>query len=65
MKVRYLLIFFILLTPAALRAQNGRSVSGLVKDTTGQTLPGSVIRLLTDKDSTSTTTDAAALPSRG
>ncbi len=54
-----------MLTPAALRAQNGRSVSGLVKDTTGQTLPGSVIRLLTDKDSTSTTTDAAALPSRG
>ena len=58
MKMRYFLLAFIFLLPVSVFAQNGRTVSGVVKDSTGLTLPGATLKLLTGTDSISTATDA-------
>ncbi|HEY4196120.1 MAG TPA: carboxypeptidase-like regulatory domain-containing protein, partial [Mucilaginibacter sp.] len=58
MKLRYLLALIILITVTQTYAQTGRQVSGVVKDSTGITLPGSTIKLFTSpKDSLVTATD--------
>lgn len=59
MKIRYLFlaaIAFIINTQVY--GQSGRQVSGIVKDSSGVTLPGSTIKLLTGTDSLTTATDA-------
>nr|WP_295931834.1 outer membrane beta-barrel family protein [uncultured Dyadobacter sp.] len=50
------LIFFFALSAAL--AQSGRSISGTVKDSGNQTLPGATVRLLKASDSTFVTGDA-------
>lgn len=57
MKFRHLLLAIILLLTTGAFAQTGRQISGIVKDSTGVTIPGATIKLLTGKDSLSTATD--------
>lgn len=57
MKLRYFLIAAALLISLHGFAQTGRDVHGTVQDTTKQPLPGSTVKLLTGKDSITTTTD--------
>ncbi|TSD67902.1 outer membrane beta-barrel protein [Inquilinus sp. KBS0705] len=59
MKLVYFLFAAALLVSTGSYAQTGRDVSGTIKDSTGVTLPGSLVRILTGKDSLSTSTDAA------
>jgi len=58
MKLRYLLAALAFILSANAYAQTGREVSGLVKDSTGATLPGTSIKMLTGKDSSTVATDA-------
>jgi hypothetical protein len=58
MKFRYLLIAVAILTSIQACAQTGRDVRGTVKDSTGLTLPGTTVKILTGKDSSAITTDA-------
>jgi Outer membrane protein beta-barrel family/Carboxypeptidase regulatory-like domain len=58
MKLRYFLAVAAFIINIQAYAQTGRQVSGIVKDSTGITLPGSTIKLLTGKDSLTTATDA-------
>ena len=58
MKIRYFLIAIIVLFSIKTYAQTGRTVSGVVKDSTGLTLPGTTLKLLTGKDSITVATDA-------
>jgi hypothetical protein len=58
MKFRYLLIAVAILTSIQAFAQTGRDVRGTVKDSTGLTLPGTTVKILTGKDSSAITTDA-------
>ncbi|HTD40738.1 MAG TPA: carboxypeptidase regulatory-like domain-containing protein, partial [Mucilaginibacter sp.] len=57
MKLKYLLSAIILIITAQAYAQTGRPVSGIVKDSTGTTIPGATIKLLTGKDSLLVATD--------
>ena len=63
MKLKYLLSVIILIIATQAYAQMiqtgqaSRQVSGVVKDSTGTTLPGATIKLLTGKDSTTVATD--------
>jgi hypothetical protein len=58
MRYSYLLITLALLLSFKSYAQTGREISGTVQDSTGITLPGTAVKLLTDKDSLSVITDA-------
>ncbi|WP_428328688.1 outer membrane beta-barrel protein [Mucilaginibacter sp.] len=58
MKLLYFFIAALLLISTQSFAQTGRDVHGTVQDSTKLTLPGSTIKLLTDKDSLTTVTDA-------
>jgi len=58
MKLKYLLAAIIILISAQVYAQAGRIVTGIVKDTTGITLPGTTVKLFIGKDSTVVATDA-------
>jgi hypothetical protein len=58
MKLKYLLAVITLIINVQLYAQTDRPVSGAVKDSTGTTLPGSTVKLLTGKDSLTVATDA-------
>ncbi|MDB5134749.1 MAG: outer rane beta-barrel protein [Mucilaginibacter sp.] len=58
MKIKYFLAAIAFIICSQVYAQTGRQVSGVVKDSTGITLPGSTIKLLMGKDSLSTATDA-------
>src|SRR5437879_2430095 len=59
MKHKYLLFFIApFLITARVYAQTIHQVSGAVKDSTGITLPGSTVKLLTGKDSMAVATDA-------
>jgi len=57
MKFRYFLVLITLIISAQTYAQTGRQVSGVVKDSTGITLPGTTVKLLTGTDSLSVGTD--------
>lgn len=57
MKLKYVLTLTMMLIGTALMAQT-RQVSGLVKDSTGLTLPGTVVRMYFGTDSTATAADA-------
>lgn len=57
MNLKYFLSVVALMLSLSTFAQTARDVSGNVKDSTGVTLPGTTIKLLTAKDSTTTTTD--------
>ena len=57
MKLKHILTVLILAITAQVYAQSGRPVSGIVKDSTGTTIPGATIKLLTGKDSTIVATD--------
>ncbi|MDO3624810.1 TonB-dependent receptor [Mucilaginibacter sp. BT774] len=57
MKLKHLLTVIILIITAQAYAQTGRPVSGVVRDSTGTTIPGATIKLLTGKDSTTVATD--------
>jgi hypothetical protein len=57
MKLKHLLTILILTITAHAFAQTGRPVSGVVKDSTGTTIPGATIKLLTGKDSLTVATD--------
>jgi len=62
MRIKYFLLAVILLiTTGQLYAQNGRTITGVVKDSTGITIPGAAIKLYVGKDSLQTTTDANGL----
>ena len=59
MKLKYLFAFLALIATTHTFAQAGRQVSGVVKDSTGITLPGSTIKLyISSTDSLVTATDA-------
>ncbi len=58
MRQLYLFIALVLLRCTSGFAQTGRDVHGTVIDSTKATLPGSIIKLKTGKDSISTATDA-------
>src|SRR5437879_2703481 len=58
MKLIYFFITALLLTSVTGFAQTGRDVRGTVIDTTKATLPGSSVKLITDKDSVTTITDS-------
>ncbi|HVS93543.1 MAG TPA: outer membrane beta-barrel protein [Mucilaginibacter sp.] len=58
MKIRHLLLALLLIISADVFAQTGRPVTGLVKDSTGMTIPGAAIKILMGKDSLQTATDA-------
>ncbi len=58
MKFLYFLSAFILLISVRSYAQTGRDVHGTVVDSTKQTLPGSTVKILTGKDSSTTITDS-------
>lgn len=58
MRYSYLLITLALLLSLKSYAQTGRQVSGTVQDSTGTTLSGTAVKLLTDKDSLNVITDA-------
>lgn len=57
MKLRYLLIAISFIISIQVYAQTGRQVSGVVKDSTGITLPGTTVKLLTGTDSLVVATD--------
>src|SRR3569833_3259240 len=57
MKLKYLLAAFVVFITAQVYAQTGRTVSGVVKDTTGITLPGTTVKIFTGKDSSVVATD--------
>ncbi|HEY4194508.1 MAG TPA: carboxypeptidase-like regulatory domain-containing protein, partial [Mucilaginibacter sp.] len=58
MKLKHLLTVIILIIAAhAFAQQPGRPVSGVVKDSTGTTIPGATIKLLTGTDSVTVATD--------
>jgi hypothetical protein len=57
MKLRYLFTTIIFIISIQAYAQTGRQVSGVVKDSTGITLPGTTVKLLTGKDSLIVATD--------
>jgi len=58
MKLKPLLTVIILFIAAhAFAQQTGRPVSGVVKDTTGTTIPGATVKLLTGTDSITVATD--------
>lgn len=57
MKLKHLLTVIILTITAHVFAQTGRPVTGVVKDSTGTTIPGTTIKLLTGKDSMIVATD--------
>jgi hypothetical protein len=58
MKLRHLLTVIILFVTAhAFAQQTSRPVSGVVKDSTGTTIPGATIKLLTGTDSMTVATD--------
>jgi len=59
MKLKYFLAAIIFLISAQVFAQTGRVVTGIVKDTTGTTLPGTTVKLFIGKDSTIAATDAS------
>jgi hypothetical protein len=58
MKLKYFFAAIIILISAHVFAQTGRIVTGIVKDTTGITLPGTTVKLFIGKDSTVAATDA-------
>src|SRR5579864_6196102 len=59
MKLKYLFTLLALIITTQTFGQAGRQVSGVVKDSTGITLPGSTIKLFTSAtDSLVTSTDA-------
>lgn len=58
MKLKYFLAAIIILISVQVYAQTGRIVTGIVKDTTGITLPGTTVKLFLGKDSTVVATDA-------
>ncbi len=58
MKLKYLIAAILFIITAQAYAQGGRQVSGVVKDSTGITLPGVSVKMLTGKDSISWPTDA-------
>src|SRR5579863_310257 len=58
MKLKYFLAAIVILISAQVYAQTGRIVTGIVKDTTGVTLPGTTVKLFIGKDSTVVATDA-------
>ncbi|GAA3981238.1 TonB-dependent receptor [Mucilaginibacter dorajii] len=58
MKTVYLFIITSLISFTSF-AQTGRQIKGIVKDSTGVTLPGTTIKLLTGTDSTTVITDNA------
>src|SRR5258708_40148401 len=57
MKLKYLLTTIAFIITIQAYAQTGRQVSGVVKDSTGMTIPGTTIKLLTGKDSLVVATD--------
>ena len=57
MKLKNLLTVTILFITAHAFAQTGRPVSGVVKDSTGTTIPGATVKMLTGKDSLTVATD--------
>ncbi|MGZ3928985.1 MAG: TonB-dependent receptor [Mucilaginibacter sp.] len=57
MKLKYLLAAIAFIVSIQAYAQTGRQVSGVVKDSTGITIPGTTIKLLTGKDSAIVATD--------
>ena len=57
MKLKYLLSILILIVTLQVHGQAGRPVSGIVQDSTGITIPGATIKLLTGKDSMLVATD--------
>ena len=58
MKLKYFLAVFAFIAATQAYAQTGRQVSGVVKDSTGITIPGSTIKLfITTKDSLVSATD--------
>src|SRR3569833_92997 len=59
MKLKYLLAAIIIFITAQVHAQTGRVVTGTVKDSTGVTLPGVIVKLLVGKDSSVVATDGA------
>jgi hypothetical protein len=61
MKLRYFFVALMMFTGLSTFAQTGRDVSGVVKDSTGLTLPGTTVRILTGKDSSTTITDASGV----
>jgi len=54
MKRPILIILFFLLAAVALQAQTLHEVRGIIQDTTGTTLPGTVVKLISASDSLST-----------
>ncbi len=58
MKFLYFLSAFILLISVKSYAQTGRDVHGTVVDSAKQTLPGSTVKFLMGKDSSTTVTDS-------
>jgi hypothetical protein len=58
MKLIYFFIAALLLTSITTFAQTGRDVRGTVIDSTKATLPGSSVKLITDKDSVTAITDS-------
>jgi hypothetical protein len=57
MKLKYLFVALALLLSINVFAQTGRDVKGVVKDTAGVTLPGTTVKIITDKDSSAIITD--------
>ncbi|MDN5289244.1 MAG: TonB-dependent receptor [Mucilaginibacter sp.] len=58
MKALYLLMAAVFLLNLNTQAQTGRQVNGTVQDSTGVTLPGATVQMLTGTDSTTVITDA-------
>jgi len=57
MKLKYLLAAIIIFITAQVHAQSSRVVTGIVKDSTGVTLPGVIVKLFVGKDSSVVATD--------
>ncbi len=57
MKIKYFLAAITFIISINSYAQTGRQVSGVVKDSTGVTLPGTTLKLLTGTDSLIVATD--------
>ncbi|RWY47243.1 outer membrane beta-barrel protein [Mucilaginibacter gilvus] len=58
MKLKSLFVALALLLTVNAFAQTGRDVKGVVKDSAGVTLPGTTVKIITDKDSSAIITDA-------
>lgn len=58
MKRPILIILFFLLASTALQAQTLHEVRGIIQDTTGTTLPGTVVKLVSGSDTLATAADA-------